>query len=86
MNDHFYLSTEGEGLLPWVLPCFYSSPECTNQTLALEGAFCVLHVLSRHHRGGCDKGYFICCSLYNLTHWTSKKSILCNTCVHMLNC
>lgn len=38
-----------------------SSP--LGSALALERAFCVLLVLSRHHRGGCDKRYLTVCSL-----------------------
>ncbi len=34
-----FLSTEGAGPLSYNAPCFYSSPEQTNQTTALEMGF-----------------------------------------------
>lgn len=49
----------------FALPCFYSSPELTNQTVACLWAVCVLSV---HRRRGWDRKYSVGLLQYLTTH------------------
>lgn len=54
-------------------PGFYSSPECSKQTLALERVVCIIHVfLSSHPMGGWQGGY----SVAVCTHTARCREIL----------